>query len=121
MLKFVIAIMILIGAYMHHEQDIAAVRQTSNSAEAQTIAQADLVLYTTTDCGYCKAAKEWLTTHHIAYVECNTDTSALCEQNYQHLPSEGIPTFVYKGAVKTGLDYQWMEQTLGQTSVATAH
>lgn len=78
---------------------------------ASSVKASDVVIYTTTTCGPCKEAKNWLRSNGFAFTECNMTDSASCEQEFQSYGADGTPFLVirYGGKqsyMKDGFDSQ---------------
>jgi glutaredoxin len=72
---------------------------------AATVRAEDVVMYTTTSCGYCAQAREWLNRNHFAFTECNTDTSERCGRELMAYGGNGVPYLVVRGQhMRDGFD-----------------
>lgn len=61
-----------------------------SSAKAAT-ATADVVVYTTQRCGYCRQAKQYLSANRIPFTEYDVETSARGRKDYRDLQGRGVP------------------------------
>lgn len=83
---------------------------SSGSAdELRTLAAAttssDVVIYTTSWCPNCKAAKQWMQQQGFAFNECDVEKSSSCAAEWQALGGDGVPVLRVRGKVmKDGFD-----------------
>jgi len=66
-------------------------------ALAATVKAEDVVMYTTTECGYCHQAKAWLQQNGFAFTECNMSVSRTCQQEFAAYKAVGTPFLVVRG------------------------
>ena len=66
----------------------------------------DIVLYSTSWCGYCRKARAWLTANGIPYVEKDIEKDRVAHSEYQRLGKgySGVPLLSVNGAVIRGFD-----------------
>jgi mycoredoxin len=57
----------------------------------------DVVLYTTTWCGYCAKTRKFLSDNHIRYTDFDVEHSEKGRKDYQRLGGNGIPIVVING------------------------
>lgn len=75
------------------------------AALAATVKPGELVMYSTTDCGYCTQAKTWLTKNGFAFTECNMTDSEQCLDEFERFGAKGTPHMVVRGRhMKDGFD-----------------
>jgi glutaredoxin len=72
--------------------DETAVRQLASSVRAEQI-----VMYSTTECGYCTQARSWLTGYGFAFTECNMSRDGRCVDEFNALKATGTPYLVVRG------------------------
>jgi glutaredoxin len=61
------------------------------------------MMYTTSWCGYCKAARTWLNENGFRFQECVVDTNRDCAEAFQKIaPGHGVPYVIVKGKVLPG-------------------
>jgi glutaredoxin len=72
--------------------DETAVRQLASSVRAEQI-----VMYSTTECGYCTQARSWLTGYGFAFTECNMSRDGRCVDKFNALKATGTPYLVVRG------------------------
>ncbi len=81
--------------------------------KARELAQTgDIVMYTTSTCPYCAKAKAWLNANHVVWQECNVDTSAACQHQFQARGAPGTPLMAVQGQWQLGFDAQWVVNAL---------
>ncbi len=73
--------------------------------DAQILAHHDeVVLYSTSWCGYCKKARNLLNEKNIAFIEYDIEKSAEGKRLYDALNGRGVPVLQVKGTVIYGYD-----------------
>lgn len=73
---------------------------------------AQVVLYATRWCGYCKKAREFFASHGIAYEERDIEASASAEAEYRALGGSGVPVVVIDEQVIHGFSAKRMLEAL---------
>ena len=68
---------------------------------ASTVGPGDVVMYTTTECGYCTQAKGWLVRYGFAFTECNMSNEDRCDTEFRNLGGNGTPFVVITRGNKT--------------------
>ncbi len=64
-----------------------------------------ITIYTTTWCGYCKAAKAWMNKEHLSFFERDIEHDPEAKQRMHVLnPRGGVPTINVDGQVLIGFD-----------------
>lgn len=71
------------------------------SALAASVGPDDVVMYSTTECGYCTLAKNWLSRHGFAFTECNMSLESHCETEFRKMGGHGTPFLVIYRRDKT--------------------
>lgn len=77
-----------------------------------SINKEDVVLYSTSWCGYCKKARSFLEKYNIPYVEYDIEKSAEGLKQYQQLGGKGVPVFWVKGKTISGYRPQAVVEAL---------
>ena len=72
--------------------DEAAVRKLAATVRADQV-----VMYSTTECGYCTQARGWLQSRGFAFTECNMSHDRRCEDELRALRATGTPYLVVRG------------------------
>lgn len=86
-------------AWMYRSgNDVAMANLTT--AQIQTLAASvkadEVVMYTTTTCRYCHAAKQWLAHYGFAFTECNMSVERRCEAEFMRYGANGTPFLVIR-------------------------
>lgn len=88
-------------------------------AQARARARVRIVIYTTKWCGICKAARAYLQSQDIAFVEHDVERSRAARARHRALnPSGSVPTFDIDGQVLTGFSAESFEQLLNNAAQA---
>jgi glutaredoxin len=74
----------------------------SDAITAQTQAQAQVVMYATDWCGYCKQTRRFLDSKGIPYKEYDIEKSAEGRKAYEALGGRGIPLIDVNGTIIRG-------------------
>lgn len=72
----------------------------------------DIVMYTTSDCPYCAAARRWLEGERVAWRECNVEQDDRCLRTYQAAGAPGVPLFQVRGRWHLGFDPRSLSESL---------
>jgi glutaredoxin len=72
----------------------------------------DIVLYSTTWCGYCKRAREYFAAEGIAYTEYDVETSEKGRRDYAQLGAHGVPIILVGNQRMNGFSAAAFEQLL---------
>ena len=67
---------------------IEALSSTPAKAEAQ------VVMYSASWCGYCRKARDYFTSHNVAFSEYDIETSEKGQRDYQQLGARGVPVIL---------------------------
>ena len=74
---------------------------------------AQVTIYTTLTCVYCKKAKAFFNEHHIAYSEKDvSNDQAAVDEMVQKSGQMGVPVIDVDGSVIIGFDEQALRQAL---------
>lgn len=73
---------------------------------------AEVVLYATRWCGYCKKTREFFTDNGIRYEERDIEASSNAAAEYQALGSTGVPVVVIDGEMIQGFRPSRMRELL---------
>jgi glutaredoxin len=65
-------------------------------------------------CGWCTAARRWMTEQSVPFEECFVERDARCLADYQALGGQGTPTLVVRGRTVLGFDRARVIEILGQ-------
>lgn len=64
---------------------------------ATTIRAEQVLMYSTTECGYCAEARSWLHGHGFAFTECNMSVDSRCTEAFRALRASGTPYLIVRG------------------------
>lgn len=86
---------------------------TTAPPEADRYGQPDVVLYATSWCGYCKAAREFFAANGIEYIDLDIERSATAQQGHRELGGGGVPVIVVGDTVIHGFNQPELRRALG--------
>lgn len=81
-----------IGAHIATDASASELRSL-----AASVKPGEVVMYSTTECGYCAQAKGWLHQYGFAFDECNMSVSERCESEFRSYGGNGTPYLVVRG------------------------
>jgi len=64
----------------------------------------DIRMISSETCGWCTAARRWMTQQSVPFSECFIERDAQCLADYQALGAVGTPTLVVRGQRVVGFD-----------------
>jgi glutaredoxin-like YruB-family protein len=100
-------------AAKHATQQLAAAKTSAPRATA-TSGSHEVVIYTTSWCGWCKRTRAWLDQKGVDYENRDVEANAAWAKESQDLTgSDGVPVVVIDGEVIKGFDVAKMESLLG--------
>jgi glutaredoxin len=102
-LKKVLLILLVVVAYQNWGK-IERLFNPSQVVSEQTQATANVVLYTTEWCGYCKLSRRFLDQKGIPYKEFDIEKDAEARKAYEALGGGGIPFIDVNGTLIRGYD-----------------
>jgi glutaredoxin len=73
----------------------------------------DIVMLSSTTCGFCTRAREWMTIQRVPFTECFIETDAACTKRYFATGAGGTPTLLVRGQVQLGFSAPAVAQALG--------
>jgi glutaredoxin len=76
---------------------------------------ADVVMYTTEWCPYCKKARSFLDENNVKYVEYDIEKSSEGRAKYNNIGGRGIPVLVINGSVLNGYNPKKIINLLKET------
>ncbi|MBU3668395.1 MAG: glutaredoxin family protein [Candidatus Taylorbacteria bacterium] len=78
-------------------------------------------IYSTPACGYCKMAKEFLTSHNIAFTDVNVAADPKeREEMVEKSGQLGVPVFEIDGQIIVGYNEALLSKVVGITPAAPA-
>ena len=63
---------------------------------AASVKAEEVVMYSTTECPYCREAKGWLAQSGFAFTECNMSVERRCEAEFKAYGGNGTPFLVIR-------------------------
>ena len=102
-LKKCLLVLLVVVVYQHWGK-IERVFNPSQVVPEQTQAKANVVLYATEWCGYCKLTQRFLDQKGIAYKAFDIEKDAEARKAYQALGGGGIPIIDVNGTLIRGYD-----------------
>lgn len=78
------------------------------------IFMAQVTIYSTPSCGYCRAAKDFFATHHVAYEEKNVASDLMARQEMLEKTQQmGVPVIDVNGSIIIGYNEARLRHLLG--------
>lgn len=74
----------------------------------------DIRMISSETCGWCVAARRWMTQQDIPFQECFIERDAQCLADYQALGAQGTPTLLVHGQRVIGFDRARLREILLQ-------
>ena len=102
-LKKVVLVLLVVVVYQNWGK-IERAFNPSQMVSEQTRAQANVVLYATDWCGYCKQTKRFLDSKGIPFKEFDIEKDAEARKTYEALGGRGIPLIDVNGTLIRGFD-----------------
>ena len=99
-----VALVLLVVVVYQNWGKIERVFNPSQMVAEQTRAQANVVLYATDWCGYCKQTKRFLDSKGIPFKEFDIEKDAEARKAYEALGGRGIPLIDVNGTLIRGFD-----------------
>ena len=99
-----VALVLLVVVVYQNWGKIERVFNPSQMVSEQTRAQANVVLYATDWCGYCKQTKRLLDSKGIPFKEFDIEKDAEARKAYEALGGGGIPIIAVNGTLLRGYD-----------------
>ncbi len=62
----------------------------------------DVIMYSTATCPYCEKARQWFTSHKVAWEERDVEKSDTARKQWQDMGAVGTPVIVVNGKRFTG-------------------
>lgn len=99
-----VALVLLVVVVYQNWGKIERVFHPSQAVSEQTQAKANVVLYATDWCGYCKLTRRFLDQKGIPYKEFDIEKDAEARKAYEALGGRGIPLIDVNGTLIRGYD-----------------
>ena len=76
---------------------------------------ANVIIYSTPTCGYCRIAKQFFTENKVAYVEKDVSTDAVAREEFMKKSNgqNAVPLIDVDGTIMIGFDKAKLAQLLG--------
>ena len=78
--------------------------------QSKSAAGSDVVMYSTTSCGYCKQARRYFKQNDIAFAEHFIDKDRAARRTYDKLGEKGVPVILVGDARMTGFSVPAFEK-----------
>ena len=85
---------------------------------AARVQPGDIRMISSETCGYCVAARRWMTEQRIPFDECFIERDAQCLADYQALGAVGTPTLLVRGQRVIGFDRARLVDILARDDAA---
>ncbi|MFI8397267.1 NrdH-redoxin [Pseudomonas sp. Choline-02u-1] len=99
-----VALVLLVVVVYQNWGKIERLIDPSQMVSEQTRAQANVVLYATDWCGYCKQTTRFLDSKGIPFKEFDIEKDAAARKAYEALGGRGIPLIDVNGTLIRGFD-----------------
>jgi glutaredoxin len=85
-------------AWKNWGRDLASSDLTATQIQtlAASVKAEEVVMYSTTECPYCHAAKGWLAQNGFTFTECNMSVERRCETEFKPYRADGTPFLVIR-------------------------
>jgi glutaredoxin len=109
MKPFLFFLLVGLAAYYGrtHRSAVSTATADLSAPQIQTLAASvkaeEVVMYSTTECLYCRQAKGWLAQNGFAYTECNMSVELRCEAEFKAYGADGTPFLVIRRGGKERL------------------
>jgi len=103
LLKKILLVVLVVVVYQNWGK-IERVFNPSAVVSEQTQAKAQVVLYATDWCGYCKLTRRFLDQKGIPYQEFDIEKNAAARKDYESLGGRGIPLLDVNGTLIRGYE-----------------
>jgi glutaredoxin len=108
-------VLFVIIAAVAWQSKIASKRKSTHGVQANSTAslqQPEVILYGTTWCGYCAAARQFFDANGIRYTEYDTEKTTEGYEGYRKLGGGGVPLIVIGADVMRGYNEAGLRQAL---------
>ena len=93
---------------------VSAIAASDTVTKAQTKPALNVIMYATKTCGYCVKARQWFTSHKMAWDERDIETSAAAHKEWEELGGVGTPFIVVNGKNFNGFMEAALEAEIGK-------
>ncbi|POZ50112.1 glutaredoxin family protein [Methylovulum psychrotolerans] len=98
-----LALATITGGLIQNHDKISAWLDPLPAITRQT-GQNEVILYSTTWCGYCAKTRKYFAEHHIKYTDLDIEHSEQGRSGYNQLHGHGVPIVVINGVPIYGYD-----------------
>lgn len=88
----------------------------SDSYSADEVQFVDVEIYTTSTCGYCRQAKEYMDDRGIEYLEKNVESDRELQREFRDRGGRGVPYLFVNGEPMRGFNAERFEELLAKGS-----
>ena len=81
--------------------------------ESSNFSQPEVVLYSTTWCGYCEATRNFFQANRIRFTEHDIENTTVGRDGHRRLGGQGVPLVVVGDTIIRGYNEAELRQTLG--------
>jgi glutaredoxin len=81
----------------------------------------DIRMLSSEICGYCLAARRWMTQQGVPFSECFIERDAACARDYQAQGAIGTPTLLVRGQRVVGFDRARLLEILQKAEPSRQH
>ncbi len=108
-IKWIIIAVVAFGAWQHF--------QNKPNLEDIVSSDADVILYATSTCGYCKMTRELFAEYDVEYTEYDIERSYDGREQYDKLRGRGVPLIVINDEIIRGFNKQSILKALRGSQV----
>ncbi|MFG6465736.1 glutaredoxin family protein [Roseateles sp. BYS87W] len=80
------------------------VTSQDGAALRRVVQPGDIHMISSQTCGWCTAARRWMTQEGLPFDECFIDQDVACRSEYDALGAQGTPTLLVRGQRVVGFD-----------------
>jgi glutaredoxin len=103
LVKLVFVAALLYGGWRHF---------TADDRREALVTEANIEVYTTPQCPYCKAARAYMDERGIPYIEKDVENDSDNRREFLARGGNGVPFFIMYGKPHSGFEQQRFEQAL---------
>ena len=93
---------------------VSAIAASDTVAKTQTKPALQVIMYSTKTCGYCEKARQWFTSHNVAWDERDIESSATAQKEWKAFGGVGTPVIVVNGTPFNGFMEGAIEAEIGR-------
>ncbi len=96
-------------------QKFDVIRSFFNPPPDYAARDVEVVLYSTSWCGYCTKVRELMEKHNVEYYEYDIEKSSEGRKQFESLGGRGVPVVVINGEVIKGYNASEILRLIGET------